>query len=71
MSAQEKQIRQHVGDEAAERAGAFSFVYGRGWRVHKSVEIAERTVRREVRAFVRTYGGGDPQHMVRGPLALS
>lgn len=68
MNAQEKQIRKHVGDKRADAAGAFSFVYGRGWQAHRTMEIAEKARKRDVRAFVRQHGGGDPQNLTRGPL---
>ena len=57
------QIIDHVGQAAYDRAEAFSFCYGRGWKAHRSFEIAQRAARRDARACVRHNGGGEPQHM--------
>lgn len=70
MNAREKQIREHVG-RAAEKAGAFSFVYGRGWRAHRTMAAAERAARRDVAEFVKLYGGGEPQNLTAGALSAS
>ena len=54
-----EQIIRHVGKEFP----AYSFCAGRGWKGHRSIEVAERAARRDAASCARHHGGGLPQHL--------
>lgn len=61
MSQRINQIKQS-GVDAAKTPFA-SFVYGRGWKGHKTAETATKAMLRDSRWFAKTHGG-QPQAMV-------
>jgi len=48
----------------ASRCPFASFVFGRGWRGHKTAEAARSAADRDANRVMRIYGGGRPQAIV-------
>ena len=62
MNAQIRQMEEHGVDRS--RFFFASFVYGRGWRGHATIDAARSSAARDSARAVRQFGGGLPQHLV-------
>ena len=56
------QIKSHGVDVA--KYPFASFCYGRGWKGHKTQDLARKAANRDANRCVKLHGGGHPQHMV-------